>query len=504
MLGTIISNEETPSTKEFCFVLGPERVVSIGQLVKVRTLHSAQSENNKAGEIIAVVKRITRQNRYYEFAESISQYSKEAKSFETSFPAKDWEYTTIFCTILGNYADDNLARCGFPPSPGDAVFDVEPEVTKKVLGITDNGLLLGHLLASDLHCTVDISRLLQKHLAVLGMSGSGKSHLVNVIIEELLKRDPNTGRLAVIVLDPHGDYAGFSHPASPFRESTIVVKGDAIQISAAHLSASLLSELAPSLTAAARREYSKLFAKVKEACATEGKPITLDELITASYESTKTNLSDILDEVGQLKLFGAFDSPGVNIVKPGKLVVFDLSNLSNRAKQVVAWFFGRKLFNQRRQGNTPPFVLVVEEAHLFAREKAKSENSISKPVIESIAREGRKFGACLCLVSQRPVQLSTTALSQCNSFIVMRVTNPYDLQHIGESCEGIDKNSLDAITTLRPGEGIVIGEATNFPTFVKIRPKSTLGTSSVKLEDLAKEFESKTVELKPSDVDAFL
>ncbi len=491
MLGTIISNEETPSTHEFHFVLSPSSNVSIGQLVKTPT--------NK-GDVIAVVKKIARQNRYYEFAESISQYAKESKSFDSSFPARDWEYIVAQCSILGVYSEtSHLARCGFPPSPGDGVYYIEENVAKQVLGISEDGLLLGSLLASEFQCKVDLSRLLQKHLAILGMSGSGKSHLVSVVIEELLNRPQDNGRPAVIVLDPHSDYKSFLHPASAFASNTIMVKGEEVQVSASHLTPFLLSELVPSISSPAKREYAKLFSRIKANCAVEGKPISIEELITTAEESSRTNLADILTEVKELNLFGLFDSPGLNIVKPGKLVVFDLSSVGVKVKQVIASFYCRKLFSMRQKGTVPPFALVVEEAHLFCREKAKTENAISKPVIETIAREGRKFGACLCLVSQRPVQLSTTALSQCNSFIVMRVTNPYDLQHIGESCEGIDKHTLDAITTLRTGEGIIIGEAVNFPTFIKVRQRSFTGTKSPKLDELCREFENRFVEIKQSD-----
>ncbi|MBI4406467.1 ATP-binding protein [Candidatus Micrarchaeota archaeon] len=491
MIGTIISNQETPSTKAFSFVLAPGKRVAIGQLVK---------SNTGSGEVVALVKNIARQNRYYEFAESTSQFAKE-KNLDSSFPARDWEFVVVQCSILGLHAEA-LMRCAFPPSPGDGVFEVEEELAKKVLGMSEKGLALGNLVASKVDCRIDLSRLLQKHLAVLGMSGSGKSHLVSVIIEEILSR-PVGQRLGVIVLDPHGDYSSFAHSTSGFAGVTSVIRGDKVQIAASHLSPPLLSELVPSVSSPARREYAKIFSKTRAGCESEGRPLSIDELIAAAEES-RTNLSDILTEVKDLKLFGLFDSPPLTVVKPGRLVIFNLSGISLRSKQVIASFFARKLFHLRQSGAVPPFALFVEEAHLFCREKAQRENAISKPVIETIAREGRKFGACLCLVSQRPVQLSTTALSQCSTFIVMRVTNPYDLQHIGESCEGIDKSSLDAITSLHTGEGVVIGEAVNFPAFIKVRNKSVQTAASPSLDQLASEFESRNVELSEKDVEAFI
>jgi uncharacterized protein len=77
----------------------------------------------------------------------------------------------------------------------------------------------------------------------------------------------------------------------------------------------------------------------------------------------------------------------------------------------------------------------------------------------------------LCLITQRPVKLSTTVLSQCSNQAILRCTNPYDLDHIGRSSEGIDRSSLDAITTLEVGEALFVGETVSVPTFVKIRKR---------------------------------
>ena len=95
-------------------------------------------------------------------------------------------------------------------------------------------------------------------------------------------------------------------------------------------------------------------------------------------------------------------------------------------------YLWRRFFRLRKKEKIAPFLLVVEEAHNFAPEKAEKKHALAKGPIITIAREGRKFGACLCLISQRPVQLATTALSQCNTNIILRMTNPFDIDHVGE------------------------------------------------------------------------
>jgi DNA helicase HerA-like ATPase len=158
----------------------------------------------------------------------------------------------------------------------------------------------------------------------------------------------------------------------------------------------------------------------------------------------------------------------------------------------------------RKKEKVPPFLLVVEEAHNYAPEKMDRAVALAKGPITTIAREGRKFGACLCLISQRPVQLATTALAQCNTNIILRITNPFDIKHVGESCEGIDSSMLDSITTLRVGEALLVGEAVGSPIFVKIRKrKSSFSSKGKDLEMIAKRFEEDRAK-KKQDVEAFL
>ena len=128
-------------------------------------------------------------------------------------------------------------------------------------------------------------------------------------------------------------------------------------------------------------------------------------------------------------------------------------------------------------------------------QQASKESAIARSILETIAREGRKFGASLCLISQRPIQLSTTVLSQCNTNIILRITNPYDLKHIGESSEGMDSRSLEMITVLRVGEALILGEATGFPLFFKVRKRFSMESKHEKsLEQSAQEFEDSSDE----------
>ncbi|MEJ2278283.1 MAG: ATP-binding protein [Candidatus Lokiarchaeota archaeon] len=114
--------------------------------------------------------------------------------------------------------------------------------------------------------------------------------------------------------------------------------------------------------------------------------------------------------------------------------------------------------------------MILEEAHQFCPEAAQSK-AISKSIIETIAREGRKFMACLCLISQRPKRLSTTSLSQLNSKMILNIKNPYDLKHLMDSSEAINKEYADMISTLGVGEMLLMGNAINYPIFINVRER---------------------------------
>jgi hypothetical protein len=342
-----------------------------------------------------------------------------------------------------------------------------------------NGLKLGTLSHHDLDFSPSIDRLLSKHLAVLAMSGAGKSYFISVLLEEMLARTKEQGRLAMVVLDVHGEYTylkDLSAESLGVRGSRIDVehvRSSHFQIPVPSLSAETLSSFVSDMSGIQVRDLRRVISEVRK---NEHGKYSLSDLaeIVKGDDSINKNTKDAivgwlinLDETG---LFGVEAVPDVkSIVNPGKLTLIDLSDfVSLKKKQIVTSYLAGELLHLRRQEKIPPFVFVIEEAHQFCPE-GRHELSLPKAQIETIAREGRKFYALLCLISQRPVRLSTTVLSQCSNQAIFRCTNPYDLEHIGKTSEGIDHSSLESITTLEVGEALFVGECVSFPTFVKIR-----------------------------------
>ncbi len=467
LLGTIVSTNDSPSLKKIDFILenfDSNIPIQLGEFV-----FSIVNEH----KMIFRVTNIRKVNRYYQHFEAVKEYQSHGSALNNVFPTDKWEYALVEAVPLGIIQKDNIiSKPTFPPSPGDKIWKITPELLFQFIGLNKNGLNLGYISSHNIPLLIDLDRLLGKHLAVLAMSGFGKSYFISVLIEELLNRTKEDGQLSVIVLDVHGEYTYFAE--SKYKEHVFLIPGHYIEIPTADLNSYDFASLIPQMSPIQLRELSKLlYSKRKEKI-----NYSLSDLIEEITNSdisrpTKDALVGWLSQLEHYNLFGKSPNPELkSIMKPGNLTIIDLSSLlSLKKKQIIAYWLATRLLELRRRNLIAPFLLILEEAHQFCPESSQ-ESAISKSAIETIAREGRKFFALLGLVSQRPVRLSTTVLSQCNSQVILRVTNPYDLKHIGETSEGIDKSALDSITTLDVGEALIIGESVRLPTFAKIRNRT--------------------------------
>jgi len=499
-LGTIVALEGSPSTSEFSFVINKGAQVKKGQYV--------QAESGKE-LVFGFVAEIVRANRYFEQAESVAEYEKLGRVAD-SFPSDGWEYVLAQVKILGNHSDGKFLRSFSPPSPGAEVSNADNEILRRFLGFDDSGLHMGSIQHHDVPARLSMTRLLQKHVAVLAMSGAGKSHLASVLLEELLERKKEDGRIAAVVIDIHGEYNGFAHDEK-YGPLTKVVEGSDITVPLRKISPESVEEWLPNLSGPQRELLRHAMHELRKRKKTDGysvKELLAEaEAAAVSKDDTKKTLARALNELRRYKFLShkAENPKLASEVQPGRLLILDFSSIDSlRKKQILVALTARRLFSLRKKGRIPPFLLLIEEAHNFAREKAEAHQAISRSVIETIAREGRKFGASLCLISQRPVNLSTTALSQCNTHIILRVTNPNDLDHIQMSSEGIDARVAKSITGLKVGEAIIVGEAVNYPVFVNIRDRKSLKREKgAPLNQQAIEFERQK-DRKEEQVEAFL
>lgn len=158
------------------------------------------------------------------------------------------------------------------------------------------------------------------------------------------------------------------------------------------------------------------------------------------------------------------------------VTIFDLSGIPFEVLSIVVSVISRMLFEYgyyyKRLLNgsecETPLLLVYEEAHKYVPKSDLSKYRSSRNSIERIAKEGRKYGVTLAIVSQRPSEISETIFSQCNNFIVMRLTNSEDQNYVKKLLPDTLGNIIDLLPSLESGEALITGDAIIIPTLVKI------------------------------------
>ena len=399
-LGTVVSTDTGPNVMEFSFVVeggSNEVLAKRGEFVSIVT---------DDGIVIARVQDMIRTNRYYQHAEAVREYQSRGEPLRSIFPTDRWQYTIAKARVLGLWIDGFTARPYFAVSPGAVVRGIDEDTLTSFLKLdSENGLYLGRLAYQKLKFTPSLDRLLSKHLAILAMSGAGKSYFVSVLLEELLSRSKDQGRLAVVVVDVHGEYSYLKDidSASLGLDSTEFevehIRGSHIQIPVHALAAETISSFVSDMSPIQVRDLRRVISEMQTTIDTG---YTFDDIIERVRDdetiskNTREALIGWLINLNDTNLFGKSSLPDIKkIVKPGKITLVDLSDfISLKKKQIVVSHLTGELLNFRRRNQIPPFLLVLEEALQFCPE-SRHELALPKGRIETIAREGRKFHALL-------------------------------------------------------------------------------------------------------------
>ena len=200
-----------------------------------------------------------------------------------------------------------------------------------------------------------------------------------------------------------------------------------------------------------------------------------DFLLKPKKRNTSVSLSSLLRDF-------------VGLGEPKRAVtVIDLSSVPFDVRPTVAAQIGRLAFEfnyWNPKYREFPILLVCEEAHAYIPRASESQFSASRKSMERIAKEGRKYGVGLTVVSQRPHEVSETVLAQCGTFICLRITNPNDQGYVRSLVPESEGDLVSVLAGLGRGEALVLGEAVPLPTRLQFeKPEPTPNSDDVDFYD---------------------
>jgi DNA helicase HerA-like ATPase len=408
--------------------------------------------------------------RNFEEAHESSQVAQENK--------RDKSYRGTI-RILG-YVDD-LKKCksiipSVPPEPGVTVFEASRDDLAAVFSSRGNEWLrVGSLLRNpDVEAKVNADKIVSRHLAILAMTGMGKSNLVSLISKELAGI-PGT----VIIFDYHGDYSAIDIPNLNLTDG---------KINPRYLSVEKLADVIEIQDNASNQQHVLRAAFNQDVKDRKGEDFwdALSSGVAAERaEKAYREASDkVLDKIDDARhKFKKILDPGMHdplsVIKNGRINVINLIELTEKQANVLVSYYLEEILRDRKSAGIlnkdpkeakavrfpAPVLVVIEEAHVFV---PKDEDTQAKYFASKVAREGRKFGVGLVIVSQRPRGIDANILSQMGSLAVMRMIQPDDQMHVSSASESLSRDLLDQLTSLNPGEAILAGQWVNLPAFVRV------------------------------------
>ena len=423
--------------------------------------------------------------------------------------SKPQEKIVAKATVIGVRDPQGLLRTPKTPfSPGDKVYPADGDLIENALGLTRGGAYLGVLDGTDLPVMVDRNKLVQKHISILAMTGSGKSYTAAVIMEEMMEKD-----VPLLIIDPHGEYSTFRYPNddgdiaalsdrfdvdprgydnvtiyTPTNLKVCEYADKVLRLNGRNLKPGEIIQYVPGELN--NSEIGLVYEAVNQLMEDRRnfsiKEYTIREVlqeITSSRSNMKWAVVNKLEPLATAEFLADKPTPITDLFARGRANVVDMKGVNPDVQQIIIARLLSQLFEARKAGTVPPGLVVVEEAHLFCPERGFMRTT-SGDVLRTIASEGRKFGLGLMIVSQRPAKVDKNVLSQCSTQIIMRVTNPNDLKAITKSLEGISSELEEEIKRLPSGVALLVSPDIPRPVMVQIRVRrSKHGGMSTEVSD---------------------
>jgi uncharacterized protein len=399
------------------------------------------------------------------------------------------------------------------PSLGDLVYRANREELAMAYACdAETAVRVGYIQQDPtIPAMIKIDEMLGKHFAILGTTGTGKSCTVALILRRILERNPQAH---ILLLDVHREYSqsfkGMSeiitpdNMALPFwllnfdeaveiivgqqahREADVEVLREIIPIAKARYMGNQRRDKNGGLRARDALVDNNIGVDTPIPYRTSDLTGVLEEYIgklelrgeLAPYKRIKARIEAISRDPRYAFMFGSLTVQDnmaqvlarlFRIPVNGKpIAILELGGLPSEIINVVVSVLARLAFDFGVwSAGKVPITFVCEEAHRYVPNDKTTGFEPTKRAISRIAKEGRKYGVSLCIVTQRPAELDPTILSQCNTIFSMRLTNERDQDILRAGISDAAASLLEFMSTMGAGEAITFGEGVALPTRIK-------------------------------------
>ncbi len=392
------------------------------------------------------------------------------------------------------------------PTLGDTVHVATRDELTALFAINGVSSVRIGVVKQDAHipATVNVDEVFSRHCAILGTTGAGKSCAVALLLRSVLGRFPNAH---IVVLDPHNEYSrSFDDRAVVFDPTSFTLPywmltfDELVEVlypgrAGYSEEIEILADLVPAakkmnLTGASRAGIARDMTAITVDTPT---PYRISELLslidkalggldssrhTAPYKRLRNRIYTISQDARYAFMFGGLTVQDNLKEILGELFripvhdkpvsVIELGGLPSEVVQVVVSVVSRLAFEFSLWSNgAAPIALVCEDAHRYAPADQNEGFGPTRRSLVRIAKEGRKVGVSLWVVSQRPTELDPTILSQCNTIFAMRLANQADQEALRAAVPDASTSLLSCLPSLGMGEAIAVGEGVPMPTRIR-------------------------------------
>ncbi|KRA84718.1 ATPase [Altererythrobacter sp. Root672] len=384
------------------------------------------------------------------------------------------------------------------PTPGALVFPATTEDLRQIYASDGrSSIQIGTVYpTTDIRAGLYVDAMLGKHFALLGSTGTGKSTTAALILHRICESAPQGH---VVMIDPHGEYA------AAFRNTGVIYDVGNLQMPYWLMNFEEHCEVFLTTSGSEFQEDADILAKAllkarskNRLAETLGK-ITVDSPIpyllsdltniiqdeagkldkatsSAPFMRIKTKIEEIKGDPRYQFMFSGMlvgdtmaDFIGRIFRMPGQgkpISIIDVSGVPSDITSTVVAVLSRMVFDFAiwgREEKTRPILLVCEEAHRYVPNERNADGSSVGRILSRIAKEGRKYGISLGLITQRPSDLAEGVLSQCGTILSMRLNNDRDQAFVKAAMPEGARGFLDSIPALRNRECIICGEGVSIP-----------------------------------------